>query len=81
MDRPVGELLREWRRRRKLSQLELAIQADVSARHVSFVETGRTTPSCTTNSLPTAPSYPRCPIRPRSRSRSSSGAAVSSCPS
>lgn len=45
MDRPVGELLREWRRRRRLSQLELAIQADVSARHVSFVETGRTTPS------------------------------------
>ncbi|GAA1576339.1 helix-turn-helix transcriptional regulator [Kribbella hippodromi] len=44
-DRPVGELLREWRRRRKLSQLELAIQADVSSRHVSFVETGRTTPS------------------------------------
>ncbi|MEU6831562.1 helix-turn-helix transcriptional regulator [Nocardia beijingensis] len=44
-DRPVGELLREWRHRRKLSQLDLAIQADVSARHVSFVETGRTTPS------------------------------------
>ncbi len=44
-DRPVGELLREWRRRRKLSQLDLAIQADVSSRHVSFVETGRTIPS------------------------------------
>lgn len=44
-DRPVGDLLREWRRRRNLSQLELAIQADVSARHVSFVETGRTIPS------------------------------------
>ncbi|MEU1545459.1 helix-turn-helix transcriptional regulator [Nocardia sp. NPDC005745] len=44
-DRPVGELLREWRQRRKLSQLDLAIQADVSARHVSFVETGRTIPS------------------------------------
>lgn len=44
-DRPVGELLREWRRRRKLSQLDLAIQADVSPRHVSFVETGRTIPS------------------------------------
>ncbi|MBF6302488.1 helix-turn-helix transcriptional regulator [Nocardia amamiensis] len=44
-DRGVGELLREWRHRRKLSQLDLAIQADVSARHVSFVETGRTTPS------------------------------------
>ncbi|MFG2003243.1 helix-turn-helix domain-containing protein [Spirillospora sp. NPDC048911] len=44
-DRPVGELLREWRHRRKLSQLDLAIQADVSPRHVSFVETGRTIPS------------------------------------
>ncbi|RZS30588.1 transcriptional regulator with XRE-family HTH domain [Herbihabitans rhizosphaerae] len=44
-DRPVGELLREWRHRRRLSQLDLAIQAGVSARHVSFVETGRTVPS------------------------------------
>jgi len=44
-DRPVGVLLREWRHRRKLSQLDLAIQADVSSRHVSFVETGRTIPS------------------------------------
>lgn len=41
----VGAQLREWRQRRKLSQLDLAIQADVSARHVSFVETGRTIPS------------------------------------
>ncbi|MDX3004496.1 helix-turn-helix transcriptional regulator [Kribbella solani] len=44
-DGSVGGLLREWRRRRKLSQLELAIRAEVSSRHVSFVETGRTTPS------------------------------------
>lgn len=44
-DRPVGQLLREWRHRRKLSQLDLAIQANVSSRHVSFVETGRTIPS------------------------------------
>ncbi|WP_456062015.1 helix-turn-helix transcriptional regulator [Amycolatopsis cynarae] len=44
-DRPVGELLREWRRRRELSQLDLALQAEVSARHISFVETGRTIPS------------------------------------
>ncbi|GAA2413606.1 helix-turn-helix transcriptional regulator [Actinomadura vinacea] len=44
-DRPVGELLREWRHRRKLSQLDLAIQAEVSTRHISFVETGRTIPS------------------------------------
>ncbi|GGU95834.1 transcriptional regulator [Actinomadura cremea] len=41
----VGELLREWRHRRRLSQLDLAIAADVSARHVSLVETGRSSPS------------------------------------
>jgi transcriptional regulator with XRE-family HTH domain len=41
----VGSLLRDWRRRRRLSQLELALDADVSARHVSFVETGRSRPS------------------------------------
>ena len=40
--RPVGELLREWRERRRLGQLDLAIQADISARHLSFVEAGRT---------------------------------------
>lgn len=40
-----GGLLKEWRRRRRLSQLELAIAADVSPRHVSFIETGRSTPS------------------------------------
>ncbi len=43
--RPVGELLREWRQRRRLSQLDLAIQADISARHLSFVETGRSRPT------------------------------------
>lgn len=42
---PVGELLRAWRRRRSLSQLELALEADVSSRHVSFLETGRARPS------------------------------------
>ncbi|MFC4053837.1 helix-turn-helix domain-containing protein [Actinomadura syzygii] len=43
--RPVGERLRAWRQRRRLSQLELASEADVSTRHLSFVETGRSTPS------------------------------------
>ncbi|HEY8527524.1 MAG TPA: helix-turn-helix transcriptional regulator [Acidimicrobiales bacterium] len=43
--RRVGELLREWRRRRRLSQLDLAVEAEVSARHLSFVETGRASPS------------------------------------
>src|SRR5439155_8814132 len=42
---PVGELLRQWRERRRLSQLELALQAEVSARHLSFVETGQSRPS------------------------------------
>ncbi|MEV5506940.1 helix-turn-helix transcriptional regulator [Streptomyces orinoci] len=41
----VGSLLREWRRRRRLSQLELALLADTSARHLSCVETGRARPS------------------------------------
>ena len=40
-----GDLLREWRRRRSLSQLELSLEADISARHLSFVETGRSRPS------------------------------------
>src|SRR5437588_6799948 len=42
---PIGELIRTWRRRRSLSQLELALEADVSSRHVSFLETGRARPS------------------------------------
>jgi transcriptional regulator with XRE-family HTH domain len=43
--RPVGELLRQWREHRRLSQLELSNQAEVSTRHLSFLETGRATPS------------------------------------
>jgi transcriptional regulator with XRE-family HTH domain len=43
--RPVGEQLRAWRQRRRLSQLELASDAGVSTRHLSFVETGRSAPS------------------------------------
>jgi transcriptional regulator with XRE-family HTH domain len=41
----VGPLLRDWRRRRRLSQLDLALEAGVSARHLSFLETGRSRPS------------------------------------
>lgn len=40
-----GSLMRSWRRRRRISQLDLALEADVSARHVSFIETGRSAPS------------------------------------
>jgi transcriptional regulator with XRE-family HTH domain len=42
---PVGTLLRSWRQRRRLSQLDLSNEAGVSARHLSFVETGRSQPS------------------------------------
>jgi transcriptional regulator with XRE-family HTH domain len=42
---PAGHLLREWRRRRNLSQLALASGSAVSARHLSFIETGRARPS------------------------------------
>jgi transcriptional regulator with XRE-family HTH domain len=45
MSAQVGSLLREWRERRRLSQLGLAVDAGVSARHVSFVENGRARPS------------------------------------
>ncbi|MGX5186620.1 helix-turn-helix domain-containing protein [Streptomyces avermitilis] len=44
-DRGVGPLLRGWRERRRVSQLELALRAGSSARHISFVETGRSRPS------------------------------------
>src|SRR5579871_4746648 len=41
----IGEHLRQWRLRRHLSQLDLAGEAEISARHLSFVETGRAAPS------------------------------------
>lgn len=41
----VGVLLRDWRQRRRMSQMDLALEADVSTRHLSFVETGRSRPS------------------------------------
>lgn len=41
----VGALLREWRQRRRMSQMDLALEANVSTRHLSFVETGRARPS------------------------------------
>src|SRR3954447_740576 len=42
---PVGSLLREWRNRRRVSQLELSSETGVSTRHLSFIETGRARPS------------------------------------
>lgn len=44
-DTEVGPLLRDWREQRRISQLELALRADSSARHISFIETGRSRPS------------------------------------
>ena len=41
----VGELLRSWRQRRNISQLELSSGSAVSSRHLSFIETGRSKPS------------------------------------
>ena len=63
----VGELLRHWRHRRGLSQLDLAIAADVSARHVSLVETGKSTPSVDRNEelvLSVSSMAPRSPDPP-----------------
>ncbi|HWJ11234.1 MAG TPA: helix-turn-helix transcriptional regulator [Nocardioides sp.] len=45
MNAPAGVLIREWRQRRHLSQLELASRADVSTRHLSYIETGRSRPT------------------------------------
>jgi transcriptional regulator with XRE-family HTH domain len=45
MAQPVGDLLREWRQRRRMSQLDLASEAEISTRHLSFLETGRAQPS------------------------------------
>jgi len=43
--RPLGDFLRDWRRRRRMSQLDLALEADISQRHLSFIESGRAVPS------------------------------------
>jgi transcriptional regulator with XRE-family HTH domain len=45
MTRPIGGHLRDWRQRRRLSQLALACEAEISTRHLSFIETGRSLPS------------------------------------
>lgn len=42
---PYPGMLKEWRKRRRMSQLDLAVEAEVSARHISFLETGRSRPS------------------------------------
>jgi len=42
---PIGSLLKDWRTRRRLSQLDLALEAEISQRHLSFIESGRAAPS------------------------------------
>lgn len=42
---PVGDLLREWRQRRRMSQLDFSVEAEISSKHLSFLETGRSRPS------------------------------------
>ncbi|MGJ3239939.1 MAG: helix-turn-helix domain-containing protein [Anaerolineae bacterium] len=44
-DASVGDLLRYWRKQRKISQMDLALDANISTRHLSFIETGRSQPS------------------------------------
>jgi transcriptional regulator with XRE-family HTH domain len=43
--RSVGDCLREWRQRRRMSQLDLALEAEISQKHLSFIESGRSVPS------------------------------------
>ena len=43
--RPIGDLIREWRQRRRLSQFDLACDAEISTKHLSFLENGRAMPS------------------------------------
>ncbi|HKD30749.1 MAG TPA: helix-turn-helix transcriptional regulator, partial [Xanthobacteraceae bacterium] len=42
--RDVGHHIREWRQRRRMTQLGLALDAEISARHLSFLETGKAQP-------------------------------------
>ncbi len=61
----VGSLLREWRDRRRLSQLELSLRAEVSTRHLSFVETGRSRP--TADMIERLAGHLDVPLRERNR--------------
>src|SRR5689334_10524823 len=45
LPRTAGDHLKHWRQQRRLSQLDLALDAEISARHLSFIETGRASPS------------------------------------
>jgi len=62
---PVGPQLRQWRERRRLSQLQLALEVDMSTRHLSFVETGRAQPSRDT--IMRLADYLEIPLRARNQ--------------
>lgn len=72
---PIGALLRHWRQRRRLSQLDLACSADISTRHLSFVETGRAQPS--REMLLHLAEHLEIPLRERNRLLASAGFARS----
>ena len=63
--RDVGTLLREWRERRRFSQLDLSLRAEVSTRHLSFVETGRSRP--TAEMIERLAAHLDVPLRERNR--------------
>jgi transcriptional regulator with XRE-family HTH domain len=67
----VGTLVRDWRSRRRLSQMELALDVGISPRHLSFVETGRSRPSA--DLLMTLAARLEVPLRERNRMLLSSG--------
>ncbi|SFB48806.1 Helix-turn-helix [Rhizobium sp. NFR07] len=67
----TGNVLREWRKLRRMSQLELALDAEISTRHLSFVESGRTSPS--RHLLSTLAERLSMPLRARNRLLLSAG--------
>src|SRR5687768_5105005 len=71
MSETVGELLRSWRQSRGLSQLDVAMHAGFSARHISFIETGRAQPS--RDALLAIAESLEVPLRERNRLLSAGG--------
>lgn len=71
---PAGRVLRRWRSHRRLSQMDLALRAGISARHLSFVETGRSAAS--REVLLSLAAVLRMPLRARPRQRPGSGAGL-----
>ena len=71
MSESVGQLLRSWRQSRGLSQLDVAMHAGFSARHISFIETGRAQPS--RDALLAIAESLEVPLRDRNRLLSAGG--------